>query len=156
MRSFSCMRGGLRGGFCVGREYSALKSHVEVRSVLQGGETFRCRIGRVTNMNTTRKAQRIRCPHCGYADDAPPEYAGQTGICDRCGGEFIIPYPAPTEDEGGCLCFFLGGFGPIGILIAALIGKKKGVIAALWGFLVVMLVVGVLYGVLFVLLGMSR
>ena len=98
-------------------------------------------------MNNTRQVQRIRCPHCGYADDAPSEYAGQTGVCDRCGGEFIIPYPVPTEDEGGCLCFLLGGvFGPIGILIAALIGKKQGVIAALQGFLVAMLV-GVLIGI---------
>ena len=41
-----------------------------------------------------------------------------------------------SQDQGsGCLCFFLGGFGPIGILIAAVIAKREGVISALWGCL---------------------
>lgn len=41
------------------------------------------------------------------------------------------------QEEGGCLCFILGSvFGPIGILIAAIIAKKSGVIAALWGWII--------------------
>ena len=34
----------------------------------------------------------------------------------------------------GCLCFFLGMFfGPIGLIVAAIIGKARGVVSALIG-----------------------
>lgn len=37
---------------------------------------------------------------------------------------------------GGCLCFFLGSFGPLGLIVAAIIAKREGVISALWGFFI--------------------
>lgn len=41
-----------------------------------------------------------------------------------------------SEEKGGCLCFLLGVFGIAGVLIAAIIAKKQGVIAALWGWFI--------------------
>jgi hypothetical protein len=44
-------------------------------------------------------------------------------------------YEGNNEDNSGCLCFFLGAFfSIIGVVIAAIIGKAKGTVAALWGF----------------------
>ena len=41
------------------------------------------------------------------------------------------------ESPHGCLCFFLGLlFGPIGLIVAAIIGKANGVVSALFGMLV--------------------
>ena len=41
------------------------------------------------------------------------------------------------ESKPGCLCFFLGALlGPIGVVVAAIIGKTDGVKAALFGLLV--------------------
>ena len=52
------------------------------------------------------------------------------------------------EDDGaeapGCLCWFLGTFGPLGFIVAAIIAKGPGVVAAIKGWLVS-------WGVLFVL-----
>ena len=31
-----------------------------------------------------------RCPHCGFEEVVPNEYAGETGICDKCGREFVV------------------------------------------------------------------
>jgi len=56
-----------------------------------------------------------------------------------------VETPANHNQGGGCLCFFLGGFGPIGILIAAVIAKREGVVSALWGFLILWVVVIVAY-----------
>lgn len=40
------------------------------------------------------------------------------------------------ESSPGCLCFFLGALlGPIGVVVAAIIGKADGVKAALFGLL---------------------
>lgn len=45
----------------------------------------------------------------------------------------------------GCLCFALGVlFGPLGLLLAAIVGKAKGLVSALWGFLVFWLVSGLI------------
>ena len=50
------------------------------------------------------------------------------------------------EENHGCLCFVLGAlFGPIGLLIAAIIAKAKGLISALWGFVVSWLVFGLIW-----------
>ena len=39
------------------------------------------------------------------------------------------------ESNCGCLCMFLGGFfGPIGLIVAAIIGKAEGVKSALLGW----------------------
>ena len=57
---------------------------------------------------------------------------------DGAGLSMSRPQFQDSEDEkkGGCLCFFLGSFGIIGVLIAAVIAKRDGVVAALWGWLV--------------------
>ena len=64
-------------------------------------------------------------------------------------------YTATSRDQGGgCLCFFLGSFGPIGLIVAAIIAKREGVISALWGFfiswaifiLVYLAIMGTLWG----------
>lgn len=46
--------------------------------------------------------------------------------------------PVQKQEEcSGCLCAFLGGlFGPLGVIVAAIIGKQGGVIAALVGWFV--------------------
>ena len=50
-----------------------------------------------------------------------------------------------TDDNSnshGCLCFFLGlVFGPIGLVVAAIIGKAKGVVSALLGMATGILIV---------------
>lgn len=33
---------------------------------------------------------KVKCPCCGYEEDVPEEYIGETGICDACGHEFIV------------------------------------------------------------------
>ena len=41
------------------------------------------------------------------------------------------------ESNNGCLCFFLGfTFWVVGIIIAAIIGKTKGTVSALWGWFI--------------------
>ena len=58
------------------------------------------------------------------------------------------------EDGGGCLCFALGFlFSVIGILIAALIGKRSGVISALWGMIVGTIFLGIVWFILFMIGG---
>ena len=54
---------------------------------------------------------------------------------------------ATEEDENhGCLCFALGVlFGPLGLLLAAIIAKAKGLVSALWGFLISWLVVALIW-----------
>ena len=49
------------------------------------------------------------------------------------------------EGNGGCLCMFLGGFGPLGIIVAAIIGGRDGVVDALIGWFVswIFVVVGI-------------
>ena len=32
----------------------------------------------------------VECPHCGFKEDVPQEYAGATGVCDKCGCEYVI------------------------------------------------------------------
>lgn len=54
------------------------------------------------------------------------------------------------EEYSGCLCAFLGGFGPIGMVVAAIIGKQGGVIAALIGWVVSWLIIGLAW---FLILG---
>lgn len=50
------------------------------------------------------------------------------------------------ESSPGCLCFILGAIlGPIGIIVAAIIGKVNGVKASLAGWLIPWLVVGLIY-----------
>jgi hypothetical protein len=50
------------------------------------------------------------------------------------------------DDNHGCLCFALGVlFGPLGLLLAAIIAKAKGLIAALWGFVISWLVAGLIW-----------
>lgn len=42
---------------------------------------------------------------------------------------------AVEENGHGCLCFFLGFmFGPIGLIVAAIVAKVDGLVSALWGF----------------------
>ena len=55
-------------------------------------------------------------------------------------------YEGNNEDNSGCLCFFLGAsFWIIGVVIAAIIGKAKGTVAALWGFGISFIVCFLLY-----------
>jgi hypothetical protein len=55
-------------------------------------------------------------------------------------------YEGNNEDNSGCLCFFLGAsFWIIGVVIAAIIGKTKGTVAALWGFGISFIVCFLLY-----------
>lgn len=50
------------------------------------------------------------------------------------------------EENHGCLCFALGVlFGPLGLLLAAIIAKAKGLIAALWGFVISWLILGLVW-----------
>lgn len=40
----------------------------------------------------------VECPHCGFKEDVPQEYAGATGVCDKCGCEYVIgKTPSPEE-----------------------------------------------------------
>ena len=49
------------------------------------------------------------------------------------------------DDNHGCLCFALGVlFGPLGLLIAAIVAKVPGLVSALWGFVVSWIVLGAL------------
>ena len=71
-----------------------------------------------------------------------------TGVNSTIGSNFPswdTDSPTSRNQGGGCLCFFLGGFGPIGILIAAIIAKREGVVSALWGFLISWAVVLLVY-----------
>lgn len=55
-------------------------------------------------------------------------------------------YEDNNKDNSGCLCFFLGAsFWIIGVVIAAIIGKAKGTVAALWGFGISFIVCFLLY-----------
>lgn len=65
---------------------------------------------------------------------------------------FSQPAP-PQEEDCGCLCFFLGGFGPLGLIVAAIIGKASGVKSALLGWFVSWLIVGIIW---FCIIGLSR
>lgn len=49
------------------------------------------------------------------------------------------------ENNCGCLCMFLGGFGPLGLIVAAIIGKANGVKSALIGWVLSWLILIVLY-----------
>lgn len=51
------------------------------------------------------------------------------------------------ESGSGCLCFFLGfALGPIGVIVAAIIGKAGGVKSALFGCLLDILLFFLIYG----------
>ena len=85
----------------------------------------------------------FKCGSCGNLLNAPDSMAGKIIDCPKCSQPLQIP-PLKTlttispskakEDENGCLCFGLGFcFSLIGVLIAAVIGKTKGVKSALFG-----------------------
>ena len=90
------------------------------------------------------------CPHCGTKRD------GHFPKCPECGYVFdlervpqnatILPRITPPVRKRDPLCFFLGFFLPLlGIVIAAIIGKRDGVEDAVNGwfaaFFVVLLLV---------------
>lgn len=90
------------------------------------------------------------CKSCGTAYPVNPEHVGCLVECPHCGethtleaGEIIRTAPrrpvAAQEKRGGVdgLGFALGLiFNLLGVLIAAIIGGRKGCISALWGMLV--------------------
>ena len=46
----------------------------------------------------------VKCPHCGFEEDAPEEYVGETAICDSCQGEYVVggvAVHASSFDEQG-------------------------------------------------------
>lgn len=50
------------------------------------------------------------------------------------------------EESPGCMCFCLGvGFGPIGLIVAAIIGKANGVRLALFGQFVFGVIMMIIY-----------
>lgn len=56
-----------------------------------------------------------------------------------------MDYPNDREDHG-CLCAILGMFfGPIGLVVAAIIGGARGVVSALLGMILPAIIVGVLF-----------
>jgi hypothetical protein len=62
-----------------------------------------------------------------------PQFAARR-LADEC-----------DDDNHGCLCFALGVlFGPLGLLIAAIVAKVPGLVSALWGFIVSWIVLGAL------------
>lgn len=57
-----------------------------------------------------------------------------------------------AEEGGGCLCFILGFlFSIIGVLIAAIIGKRAGVISALWGMVLSAILAGIGWFIIFLI-----
>ena len=61
------------------------------------------------------------------------------------------------DEDHGCLCFALGVlFGPLGLLLAAIIAKAKGLISALWGFLISWILAGIIWYGLVVLAARHR
>lgn len=33
---------------------------------------------------------KAKCPHCGFTEEVPDEYVGETGVCEKCGKEFVV------------------------------------------------------------------
>lgn len=89
------------------------------------------------------------CTKCCRTFEVEDEYIGYDVICPHCGAEVHVPKPgarkvvraaaapqAQPADANGALCFFLGFlFNLFGLLIAAIIGKQKGCVFALYGLL---------------------
>lgn len=92
------------------------------------------------------------CPKCKKTAEADIAMQGQLIECQHCGETVQVPYkvmPRKTPaagigagrargaEESGTALYFILGFllSVIGILIAAIIAKEKGVKAALKGFL---------------------
>ena len=59
-------------------------------------------------------------------------------MCGRQKGEWVMDDVSERKQEShGCLCAMLGMFfGPIGLIVAAIIGGAKGVVSALIGMIV--------------------
>ena len=101
---------------------------------------------------------KTKCRNCGSEFSVDEEYVGFTVACPSCGMETIVTTAADVarmrrnevvnkrmanaqfgkaETTNTTLCFFLGlMFNLVGLVIAAVIGKQKGALAALWGMLV--------------------
>ncbi len=46
----------------------------------------------------------VKCPHCGFEEEAPEEYVGETAICDSCQGEYVVggvAVPSSAFEEDG-------------------------------------------------------
>ena len=46
----------------------------------------------------------VKCPYCGFEEDASEEYVGETAICDSCQGEYVVggvAVHASSFDEQG-------------------------------------------------------
>lgn len=88
-----------------------------------------------------------KCPDCGK------EVSRMATTCPHCGRPFVRPSMSTGADSedgekgaNGGLCFWLGFvFGPMGVLIAAVISKGNGAKYAARGFGVSWLVAGLIY-----------
>lgn len=86
----------------------------------------------------------FKCSSCGQLYTVPAQMEGQLVNCRKCKQPVQIPFqnnqahhpspPKTSEESNGRLCFWLGLlFSLIGLIIAAIIGKTKGVKNALIG-----------------------
>lgn len=99
------------------------------------------------------RGMKTACPNCHSFFDVDEEYIGYTVSCPYCNAEKLLKNPQQEynlkrsravnqrmqeQNKGNFdgLCFFLGlVFNLIGLLVAAIIGKRVGAVSALWGML---------------------
>ena len=114
---------------------------------------------------------KVLCKSCCNFFETADANVGSTDFCPHCGAEVFIQdralaarnaaakrklaavanVSAQPECSAG-LCFCLGLFlNLLGLLIAAIIGKQRGVVCALWGLLVAF-ACGVVFAIIFSLL----
>ena len=120
---------------------------------------------RVKNRARGNNAMTFKCPFCRIEIDADDADAGEVGNCPNCGKSIRIPNKGnkvqyyykkrsraasarssePEPENNDTLCFWMGFlFSFFGVLIAAIVGKGRGVCRAFWGMLVSMFVVGII------------
>jgi len=46
-------------------------------------------------------SRRLFCPHCGTALERPDSGAGESTVCERCGGAFLVPAAARSREITG-------------------------------------------------------
>ena len=85
-----------------------------------------------------------KCPKCQNELEAPSSLVGHEATCPHCGNVMIVSNTVgKAPKKGSWLSFCLGFFfSIIGVLIAAIIEQRRGVVSALKGF-VISLVLGI-------------